>query len=114
MGEETTTPPEGQGLSEAEFRKVIGEEFDTRFTALGLDDKLNRLTVLDSIGDDLSTKLTGLFEANKSGGINKESLLGEIGTLIDSKLAGIKTGNPNPSPSTGRKSGPLARWLGFV
>lgn len=80
---------ENQGISEDElktiFRTQVKEELDERGVTKEVIEKLN---IFDS--------LEGLFEKHSgSGGVDKDSLLGEIGKLIDDKLKGISTGGGN-------------------
>lgn len=80
---------ENQGISEEElkgiFRSQVKEELDERGLTKEIIEKLN---IFDS--------LEGLFEKHSgSGGVDKDSLLGDIGKLIDDKLKGISSGGGN-------------------
>lgn len=80
---------ESRGISEDElktiFRSQVREELDERGVTKEVIEKLN---IFDS--------LEGLFEKHSGGsGVDKDSLLGEIGKLIDDKLKGISSGGSN-------------------
>lgn len=105
--ETTTETTETNSLTTDEVRSILGEEIDARFTALGLQSKLEKVDKLDILDD-----LQGFFDRNKSNPPDQKGLLSEIDRLIDGKLAGLK-GSGNESITTGRKPGPLSRWLGF-
>lgn len=100
-------PPENQpeGVSEEELKNIVGEAVDSKLNDRGLTkevmEKLSKLDILDGI--------EGLFEKHKSGGVDKEGLLSEIGTLIDKKLSGIGSGSGGGN-STERQ--PKIRILG--
>lgn len=89
------TPPEG--VSEEELRNIVGDAVDSKLNDRGLTkevlEKLAKLDILDGI--------EGLFEKHKSGGVDKEGLLGEIGNLIDKKLSGFSSGSGG-NQTTGR------------
>lgn len=95
------TPDPAQTVTREELTTIIGETLDNRLAALKLDEKFSKLDVLDGIED----KITGLFETHKSGNLDKDSLLKDVGGLLDRKLQGIGSGN------VGRRIGPLGRWL---
>ena len=96
------------GFSEADLRRIVGEEVDSR-----TGERLSRLEKLDLL-DGIDDRIEAIVKKHKSSGsgkpaeFDKEGLLGEISTLIDGKLAGIGTTGNTP-----RKPGPLARFLGF-
>lgn len=104
-----TTVDTGSGFSEADLRRIVGEEVDSR-----TGERLSRLEKLDLL-DGIDDRIEAIVKKHKSTGssgkpaeFDKEGLLGEISTLIDGKLAGISTTGNAP-----RKPGPLARFLGF-
>lgn len=97
MGEEGTPPPE-EGISESDLRSWFSEEIDKALNERGATketfERLGKLDLLDG--------LEGLFEKHKGGGsVDKDSLLSEIGSLIDKKLSG-GSGGSNGGGSEGR------------
>lgn len=90
MGEETPPAPESEGISEKELRGWFSEEIDKALNDRGATketfERLGKLDLLDG--------LEGLFEKHKgSGSVDKDSLLSEIGSLIDKKLSGGSGGS---------------------
>ena len=82
MADNPTPEPEEQpeGFSEADMRNMIGEELDSRFSA-----------ITDSFGGIVD----GIVDRLKSeGGTHDEtSLLEKIGGMIDEKLKGLPSGS---------------------
>lgn len=80
MAEEEKTS--NDGYTEDEMKGLIGSVLDSKLEERGLTkEALSKLDVLGSLED--------LFKRNKSEPVDKESLLGDIGKLIDDKLKGI-------------------------
>lgn len=96
--------PEPDTLSGDELRTIVGEEIDSRLTALDLDGKLSRLDVLDGIED----RLGSLVSARPSNTDNR-SLLTQIEKLIDDRIANL--GGSSGGSTNARKPGPLGRFL---
>lgn len=109
---EPTPTPEPATISTDELRDTVGDEVDARMEARGLTaSRLEKLDLLDSILPDIEG-LFGKLKPNPDP-VDKQSLLSEIGSLIDSKLAklgGNSGGSPTPN-NTGRRVGPLGRFL---
>lgn len=102
-GGDSGTATETPSITADELRSIIGEEIDTRLSAMGLQDRLSKLDLLDD--------LDGLFERHKSAPMDQKSLVAEINRAIDSKLAGLTNGTGTESGS--KRQGPLSRWLGI-
>ena len=106
---ENTTPT----LDADALRDVLGDEVDARLEARGLtDDRIAKLDLLDSI----EGVFDGLFEKHKTtpNEFDKEGLMKDLSTLIDSKLAGLTSGgggNGGGSTVAGKRVGPLGRYL---
>lgn len=99
-----TPDPEPDTLSGDELRAIVGEEIDSRLSALDLDGKLSRLDVLDGIED----RLTGVL-SQRSSNTDNRSLLTQIDKLIDDKIANL--GGSSGGSTNARKPGPLGRFL---
>jgi len=83
-----------EGISEDELRSMISTSLDEKLNERGITaevfEKIGKLDILDSLGD--------LFEKKKTEPVDRESLLGDIGKLIDDKIKGISTGGGNGQP----------------
>lgn len=89
--------------------ELVGSVLDSR----GLtSERISKLDSLDGFGEDfrnsITSALAGATKPEGDGGqsFDKEAFLGEIGSLIDGKLAALGTGTPTP-----KKRGALLAWL---
>lgn len=118
MPEETGTTAPAPTLDAEALRDVLGDEVDARMEAKGLtDERISKLDKLDLV-DGIESVFEGLFEKHKTtptgDGFDKDGFIKEIGTLIDSKLAGLTgggNGNSNGNENSGKRVGPLGRFL---
>jgi hypothetical protein len=95
---QTEQTNKNEGISEDELKGLISTSLDEKLEERGITkevfEKLGKLDILDSLGD--------LFEKNKSEPVDKQSLLSDIGNIIDEKFKGVSTSG---SSSGGGNSG---------
>lgn len=110
---DSNDPPSGNpppaGLSESEFRSVIGEEIDSRMSRFdNLDEKLAKLDILDSFESTFDNLFKKHGGKGNAGSFDKKGLVDEIGSIIDEKLGKLNLSGNGP---TVRQPGPLGRFL---
>jgi hypothetical protein len=88
------------GISEDELKGLIGNALDEKLEERGFTSetvsKLGKLDILDS--------LDNLFESHKGEPLDKESLLGEIGKLVDEKLKQLPASGGNKEDTDNGKA----------
>lgn len=119
MAEPENTPdPTPPNPDEVDLEELIGGVLEARGFTVDRAAKLDLLDSIGSIGDSFGMKLEEVLgklqpgtpaSSGSSEGFDMDGLLGKVGELIDSKLAGLTPGGGTPAA---KKPPLMQRMLG--